>query len=570
MTFVRKTYAAPTILISILALHVTPAAGGSGPRWSMRQLARFSDAIVVGRIASVSSGWDGAADTIYTYVSVDVSEVIKGGLHTGRLTIKQLGGAAGPIGLEVFDQASFSSGEEVLLFLERRPRDHTLYTAALAQGKWNVRRRLDGAREARRDTDAETLVSVRGAVANVRSLTPAAPVDVSPADASSSQPFTLMTTPYLYTFFPAIDMQAGGQPELRGGGFAEIQTAAMQWSAAGSTFRYTIGSTNGPSRCASQFLSSYRVTISFLDPCGEISNNGGTLAIGGSYFSTTASTIVNGRSFRLALEGFVINNDSSVALQFLRQSGCFHNIQLHELGHVLGLGHSTDPAAVMFPSINTSCSASPSGLTPDDINGIQSIYPLSGSGVSPVSGVPGQSTVTRASEAGEILTVEWLQGLGAAPTAHRLDFVVGATGQQISVPVGSALRVDIPVPTGTRGTFSVRVTPFNDAIPGPVSAPFPFAIGLAVPCSGPPSAPNVSGIVSGGTAAVGWAAVPGATRYLLQAGTTQGGSDLVPLSDLGDTTGASASDLPSGFTAWVRVFAVGACGQSAPTDFFLQ
>src|SRR5262245_19056117 len=168
MTFARTTYAAFTILVSILALHVTPAAASSGPRWSMRQLARFADAIVVGRVAAVSSGWDGAADTIYTYVSVDVSEVIKGGLQTGRMTIKQLGGAAGPIGLEVFDQASFASGEEVLLFLERRPRDRTLYTAALAQGKWSMRRRADGAREARRGADAETLVSIRAAVVDSR------------------------------------------------------------------------------------------------------------------------------------------------------------------------------------------------------------------------------------------------------------------------------------------------------------------------------------------------------------------------------------------------------------------
>jgi len=413
-------------------------------------------------------------------------------------------------------------------------------------------------------------VSVRGAAADARSAAPVADVDVNPVDASSSQPFTLMTTPYLYTFFPAIDMQAGGQPELPGGGVSEIQTAATEWSSAGSTFRYTIGSTNGPARCASQFLSSYRVTISFLDPCGEISNNGGTLAIGGSYFSTTASTTVNGRSFRLALEGFVINNDSSVALQFLRQSGCFHNIQLHELGHVLGLGHSSDPTAVMFPSITTSCSSTAGRLAPDDLQGIRTIYPLGGSSVAPVSGVPGQTTITRATESGEILTVEWLQGLGAMPTTHRLDFVVDATGQQISVPVGSALRVDIPVPTGTLGTFSVRVTPFNGTLPGPSSAPFPFAIGVAAPCTGPPEAPNVSGLVSGGTAVVGWPAVPGATSYLLQAGRSPGGADLVPLTDLGRTTGASAADLPPGFTAWVRVFAVGACGQSAPADFFLQ
>ena len=333
-------------------------------------------------------------------------------------------------------------------------------------------------------------------------------------DAATSAPFTLMSTPYLYTFFPAIDMEAGGQPGLTGGGVSEIQTAATQWNNTGSTFRFATGTTAGPRRCASEFLSSYRVTISFLDPCGEISNNGGTLAIGGSYFSTTASTTVNGRTFRLALEGFIINNDSSVALAFLRQSGCFHDIQLHELGHVLGLGHSTDPSAIMFPSIDSTCSAGPSALAADDIQGVHFIYPVSGSASSPATGIPGKSTVTRASEAGEILTVEWLPGQGAAATSHRLDFTVDATGQLITVPVGAASRVDIPVPTGTRGTFSVRITPFNDGLPGPGSTPFPFAIGLGDSCTGPPASPNVSGIVSGGTAVVGWPAVPGATQYV--------------------------------------------------------
>src|SRR4029078_4210844 len=136
-------------------------------------------------------------------------------------------------GLQVFDQASFASGEDVLLFLEMRPRDHTLYTAALAQGKWNMRRRADGARGARRDADSETLVSIRGAVADERSATPPQDVAVNPADAASRQSFTLMKTPYLYTFFPAIDVQEGGQEGLAGGGVNEIQTAAMQWSRAG-------------------------------------------------------------------------------------------------------------------------------------------------------------------------------------------------------------------------------------------------------------------------------------------------------------------------------------------------
>jgi len=535
----------------------------------MRDLARFSNAIVVGKVRAVRSGWDPAVDAIYTYVSVDVDEVIKGALGAGRITIKQLGGTAGPIGLQVFDQPAFAAGEDVLLFLEVRPRDRTLYTSALSQGKWNVSRMAGGGRLARRGAESMSLTAVTRAAAEARETASAETLDANPLDASS-EAFTLMSTPYLYTFFPPIDVEAAGQPGLAGGGFAEIQAAAAQWGSAGSSFRFAPGSPASAPRCASQFLSTYRVTISFGDPCGEISNNGGTLAIGGSYFSTNASVTQNGRSFRLALEGFIINNDSGVALNFLRQSGCFHNIELHELGHVLGLGHSTDPTAVMFPSVSATCTAGPSGLAPDDIQGIRSIYPLSGSTSAPVSGLPGQATVTRAAEDGEMLTVQWLPGPGVPPTANRLDFTVDATGGVISVPVGAANQVSIPIPTGTRGTFSVRVTPFNQGIPGPASPPFPFSIGLGVACSAPLPAPQVSGLVSGTTASVAWPAVPGATAYVLQVGTTAGGADILPLTSLGAMTGASAADLPTGFAAWVRVYAVGQCGQSAPTDFYLQ
>ena len=47
-------------------------------------------------------------------------------------------GRIGDEHLRVFDQAAFALGEEVLSFLEVRPRDGTLYTSALWQGKWEI------------------------------------------------------------------------------------------------------------------------------------------------------------------------------------------------------------------------------------------------------------------------------------------------------------------------------------------------------------------------------------------------------------------------------------------------
>ena len=47
------------------------------------------------------------------------------------------------------------------------------------------------------------------------------------------------------------------------------------------------------------------------------------------------------------------------------------SVALHEAGHALGLGHSGDPGSVMYPYYHFA-----SGLTPDDIAGIQFIEPL--------------------------------------------------------------------------------------------------------------------------------------------------------------------------------------------------
>jgi hypothetical protein len=89
----------------------------------------------------MASGWDGG--TIYTYVTIEVSSVLKGVISERQIVLKQAGGMVGDIGLEVSGQSRFAMGEEVLVFAEVRPRDFTLYTTALWQGKWTIG--VDGA-----------------------------------------------------------------------------------------------------------------------------------------------------------------------------------------------------------------------------------------------------------------------------------------------------------------------------------------------------------------------------------------------------------------------------------------
>ena len=64
-------------------------------------------------------------------------------------------------------------------------------------------------------------------------------------------------------------------------------------------------------------------------------------------------------------------------------------VALHEAGHALGLSHSSDPSAVMYPHYIGVVS----GLQPDDIAGIRSLYAIAGGGSSDAY-EPDDSTVT--------------------------------------------------------------------------------------------------------------------------------------------------------------------------------
>ncbi|HUE86391.1 MAG TPA: matrixin family metalloprotease [Vicinamibacterales bacterium] len=570
------------ILLVALMPALTQAA--SAPRWSMPQLASFADIVLTGRIVSVTPAWDtgGAWDTdvnaIYTYVTVDVAEVLKGDIGDAQVTIKQLGGVAGGVGLSISDQATFTVGEEVLLYLEARPRDGTLYTTALWQGKWALQRDARGQVAVRQPpgghagADERVLVSeVRQSAALVherRQALNTKPRETPPDRASAE--FALLG-PFRYLHSPYVDAQSGGQPGLAGGGFAQMLSALNRWNAAGSAFRYRPGHGNSPPRCSTQLLDSGRVTISFMDPCQEMSNTGGTLALGGSYFVAGEGGTSNGQHFDRAVEGFVVNNDSPLALQYLSTPGCFEDIQTHELGHVLGLHHSSDPTALMFATIDgSSCAQGARGLRPDDVAGIVFVY----GGASPPQSAPANLGVVLGSGA---VTVAWSAVTSGStyfdPMIYRVDF---RTGHQDSGPLAASrttadTTLTVAVPPGVSGAFSVVVTAVNAAGAGPASSRVDFTVPTGSgSCGGPSHAvQGMRGTVTGEYAYVQWDPVDGATSYQLQVGTTAGGDDLLPRLDLGLHTGAGAS-VPAGFSAWIRVYAANQCGESQPVDFFLR
>ena len=89
-------------------------------------------------------------------------------------------------------------------------------------------------------------------------------------------------------------------------------------------------------------------------------------------------------------------------------------------------------------------------------------------------------------------------------------------------------------------------------------------------CSAQPAAPTgLAGNVANGVASVVWSPPSGAASYVVRAGSTPGGSDIF-VGSVGAALGVS-SPVGEGFRAYVRVYAVNACGESVPsTELLLQ
>jgi hypothetical protein len=129
------------LLVAAL-LAVLPAEATTLLAQDLAELSQSADAIVRGTVRELESRWTGDRMRIVTQVEVEVAEALKGA-PGASVTIVQPGGVVGDIGQKVSGLASFERGEEVVLFLERRPGGIFL-VSGMAQGKFRVERSSDG------------------------------------------------------------------------------------------------------------------------------------------------------------------------------------------------------------------------------------------------------------------------------------------------------------------------------------------------------------------------------------------------------------------------------------------
>lgn len=538
-------------------------------------LARSSAAAVEGRVVATAARWDTDADAIYTYVTIDVARSWGLAGAPARVVVKQLGGVVADTALVVGGQAQFELGEDVLIFLDVRPRDGTLAVAGLEQGKWTLsggdaataaNRQTRGhdpsvvvAREYRSTTYLDALASLAGTRVSAAGavLEPEVPAQ-APAAGGRSAAFSYLTsTPARWheadTSAPVyVDSQVGGHPQFAAGGLPQLENALGAWSAAGS-LRLQRGADRGP-RCFSNSEFDGHISIAYNDPCGEISNASSVLAIGGIYYSPSDVRTINGTAFWEIVKGMVVVDDNTAKFSSFT-TGCYEDMLVHEIGHAIGFGHTSARPAIMAPSLSSSCFGRSAGLglQTDDRAAVAAVYPGSGQPPSPpaTAAAPGTPTGLAATVVGSTVTITWnAPSSGGTATGYQLHagLAPGASSFGPFPSSGTALQA---TNVGS-GVYYVRVVATNASGSSAPTADVPIYVGMSMP----PAAPqNLTATASpGGMVNLSWQApLSGAvTGYRLLAGSAPGTSTYqIPVSG----TSLNAAGVPSG-TYYVRVVAL--------------
>jgi len=393
-------------LVSVMALAAISAAATTVVSITADEQVASARAICIGRCTRIESRKING--TIYTYITLDVREVIKGRVTLGDLVIKQTGGEVGDDGQWIYGSPRFDVGRDALVFLGSNG-DGAYVVDGLFMGNFSLETDSAGRQWAMRDDGGEGSLVLdksghraeplrqRIEVNEIRALATQqaskAPLtvddDVLQIPAEYGRPFEGESETWpSYVLFNTCrwfepDSAAVVTWYSNSTNFdsdeslgAALTDALAAWSTIdGCTLRMVNG---GEDTTGCGWAPLDHVSRVSIDCRNEIASQGcrSIIAIGGAHYTTRETVVVNGTTFRRILEGDVVLNDGYCDL--FQNPLPLREIITHELGHNIGLGHSADSTATMAPFVHNDGRGAM--VKPDDIAGAQFIYPGSSGG----------------------------------------------------------------------------------------------------------------------------------------------------------------------------------------------
>lgn len=376
----------------ILALAVALSLGGGHVAWGTTlvpmhdaDLVRTSALIVVGTVRRIETlaVRDGR---ILTEVTLNVDRRVKGRLRGGKVVVTAPGGRVGDRLAYVFGAPEFTRGERVLVFLKRTA-EGRLRTNALALGKYHLEAARDGRARARRTVPTSDLRHLdrflarldRLAAGQVAELVPSGRVHTTAGAVVGRavvDRFTYLTgSPYRWFDDPVALRVANADSGLgQASTDGAVASAMAAWNnVPTATLVVETGPATTPAHSIAGGSCDGISAIQFDDPYSEVqdfTNCAGVLGVGG-FCSSGATMVVNGTTFHRIIEGDVTMNNGLGACWGATNTA---EVLTHEIGHVIGLGHSADANATMYAYAHFDGRGA--FVDTDDVAGVSTLYPV--------------------------------------------------------------------------------------------------------------------------------------------------------------------------------------------------
>ena len=464
------------------------------------ELAVSSRVIVLGEVRSVTSAWDETRAFAWTYVEVYCERVLKGELQSQTIVLKQLGADFADSGLHVFGQPKFTPGQQALLYLNTAA-DGSLRVAHNFMGKFNVETdHLTGqsfVKRSLRESEVELFslpgkdditerAQLKDHLRNIKKTLRDQSDVVARYDAIH-RATPLVETPFEYehiqkqggSISPQFELSGGGvrwmeadsgQPvnflinsarsPVSTGGSTEVTRGMDAWSAqSGSSLRLQISGSSGS--CGIQGDGTN--VISFGDCLNQLDapiGCSGVVALT-SIRWTLDSRVVNGRTFNRLFEADIVFNDGMDC--FLSNPTNLSEVACHELGHAIGLGHSSVIGAIMLP---TALGGRGAVLGEDDKAGVLAIYPASSGGGGGGGGTGGSTNDAAFVTQNVPATMTSGQTYSASIRMRNTGSTTWSNGYKLisENPNGNlnwglnSVNVPTSVPSGSEVTFNFTIT----------------------------------------------------------------------------------------------------------------